>query len=73
MINNEHLCPECKKKTESFYANLPRWKVIWEERREVIIRAKSPEEAEKMVMEGRYNGNTVNAVTELPYALPVGD
>jgi hypothetical protein len=73
IMTNKHICPKCSRKKESISADVPRWKVIWEERREVIVKAESPEEAERMVSEGRYGGRTNDAVTVLPYALPIGD
>lgn len=72
-MTNKHIRPKCNKKTKSISADVPRWKVVWEERREVIVKAEGPEEAERMVREGKYDGTTSDAVTVLPYALLIGD
>lgn len=60
----------CEKCAYSCPADIPRWKVIWEERREVIVKAESAEEAERMVREGKHE-ETNDAVTVPPYALPM--
>jgi hypothetical protein len=72
-MTNKHIPQKYSKKKESISADTPKWKVVWEERREVIVKAECPEEAERMVSEGRYGGRTNDAVTVLPYALPIGD
>ena len=47
---------------------LKKYKVIWEERRYVIIKANSPEEAKEIVMNGEFEKDVSDEITSTPEA-----